>query len=248
MSRTGRTHLNTSLFYLMVQGINKEYIFKNDELKKKYKILMFSALEKYDIKLISYCIMSNHAHLLIFTEKIEEMSNYMKSINTSFSRYYNQVNNRVGVVFRNRYESEPIKNIQHLYSCISYIHKNPVKAKMVNHPSQYEYSTYNSYIRGTIEDEVLELIFGTKNNYLETFQKIHNNNDDEIFKDYIEDVDYNEKIIELLNTDIGKIIMNEELLENVIKDLIITNKIPIKKVCEVFKLTRYKISKILNKK
>lgn len=248
MPRIPRNFYSANFLHITVQGIEKKDIFYKSKYKEKYINLIMENKEIYGVTIISYCIMSNHAHLLIFTEKIEEMSNYMKSINTSFSRYYNQVNNRVGVVFRNRYESEPIKNIQHLYSCISYIHKNPVKAKMVNHPSQYEYSTYNSYIRGTIEDEVLELIFGTKNNYLETFQKIHNNNDDEIFKDYIEDVDYNEKIIELLNTDIGKIIMNEELLENVIKDLIITNKIPIKKVCEVFKLTRYKISKILNKK
>lgn len=246
MPRVSRKNLNTSLFHVMVQGINKEYIFKTEQLKKKYQTLIFSALENYDIKLMSHCIMSNHAHLIIFAEKVEEMSNYMKSINISFSRYYNQINDRVGVVFRSRYESEPIKNIQHLYSCLAYVHNNPVKANIVNHPSEYEYSSYNSYIDGTIDDKVLELIFGTKTNYLETFKKIHNNTDEQIFKDCMEEIDYDKKINELLDENIGEIFMNEELLEKVIKKLV-NNKIPIKKLCEVFKLSRYKISKILMK-
>lgn len=245
MPRIPRKHLSCNVFHVMVQGINKEYIFDTQQLMKKYEKLMREASEKYDIKIVSYCIMNNHAHMLLFTDDIEEMSNFMKSINISFSKYYNNVKNRVGVVFRNRYESEPILNRQYLFNCIAYIHNNPVKAKIVAKPSQYKYSSYNRFINGTVEDDVLEFVFGTKVNYLDTFIKMHKNDEKCDFMDFIEDVDYDSKIKELLNINIGEIIMDEELLAKTLKSLIVENKVPINKVCELFKLTRYKINKIL---
>lgn len=247
MPRVGRKNFNTSFFHVIVQGINKEYIFNSEKLMKKYQTLMFSTLQKYEVKLPAYCIMNNHAHMLIYAEKTEDMSRYMQSINTAFSKYYNKQENRVGVVFRNRYESEPIISRRYLFNCLAYIHNNPVKAKMVKHPSQYQYSSYNSYIEGTIDDDILELIFETKTDYLETFRFIHENNEEPYFKDYIKDVDYISKINELSNVNIGEIIMNEKILEEVIKDLIINYKMPINKICEIFKLTRYRIAKILKK-
>ena len=245
MPRLPRKNLGCNVFHVMVQGINKEYIFDREQLMKKYEELMQEALGKNDIKIISYCIMNNHAHMLLYTNEIEEMSNFMKSINISYSKYYNNVKNRVGVVFRNRYESESILNRQYLFNCIAYIHNNPVKAKMVVKPSQYKYSSYNSFINGTVDDDVLEFVFGTKVNYLDTFIKMHKNDEKCDFMDFVEDVDYDIKIKELLNANVGEIIMNEKLLANTVKNLIIDNKVPIKKVCEVFKLTRYKINKIL---
>lgn len=245
MPRESRKILNCNVFHVMVQGINKEYIFDTELLKKKYEKLMQDALKKYDVKDISHCIMDNHAHMILFTNEIEEMSNFMKSINISFSKYYNNVKNRVGVVFRNRYESEPILNRKYLFNCIAYVHNNPVKAKMVAKPSQYKYSSYNKFINGTVEDDILELIFGTKVNYLDTFIKMHKNDVEYDFIDFAEDVDYDKKIKELLNINIGEIIMDEKLLAKTVKSLIVENKVPINKVCEVFKLTRYKINKIL---
>lgn len=128
MPRIGRKKLQTTFFHIIVQGINKEYIFYNEEYIKEYKKLLLDNLNKYNVKIIAYCIMNNHTHILLYTENIEEMSKYMKSINTSYAKYYNRNENRVGIVFRNRYESEPIYEKRYLLNCIGYIHNNPVKA------------------------------------------------------------------------------------------------------------------------
>ena len=56
------------------------------------------------------------------------INNYIKILNECF----NKKENRVGIVFRNRYVSEPIYNERYLAKCINYIHMNPVKAGMVN--------------------------------------------------------------------------------------------------------------------
>ena len=141
MSRTSRNSMkNSSFFHIMVQGINKEYIFNNAKDKEKYLKLIYENNE--NIRIMAYCIMDNHAHILIFADDIAKMELWMKKVNISYARYYNKKNDRVGYVFRNRYKSQIIKTKKHLYLAIKYIHINPVKALICKKEEDYEFSSY----------------------------------------------------------------------------------------------------------
>ena len=119
MSRQARNQLKTNLFHIMVQGINKSYIF-NDSIDIKYYIkLLYEFNSQHNIQIIAYCVMNNHTHILIKCEKINELSKYMKMVNVKFSRYYNKKHNRVGYVFRDRFKSQGIYSEKHMYNCIS---------------------------------------------------------------------------------------------------------------------------------
>lgn len=148
MPRHARTELNASFFHVMCQGINKEFIFDDNEFKKKYLNLMKKHIEKVNIDVICYCIMSNHVHILIYTNDVLQMSKYMKYVNTEFAQYYNFKKERVGFVFRDRFKSQPINNKRYLYQCINYIHMNPVNAQIVLNCEDYEFSSYNVFLSG----------------------------------------------------------------------------------------------------
>ena len=146
MPRIARQSLGTSFFHVMVQGINKEYIFEEGRYIKRYIELMKQNLENMNVKIIAFCIMNNHAHLLINTDEIQELSKYMQRLNGMYARYYNYIKeNRVGYVFRDRYKSEPILSKKQLLNCIKYIHQNPVKAGMVKKEEEYLYSSSKFY-------------------------------------------------------------------------------------------------------
>lgn len=247
MPRVSRKSFECCLFHVMVQGVNQEYIFNTEKEMKKYQTLMFSKLEDYkDIKLFAYCIMNNHAHMLIYSDSIADLSNYMKSVNTSFSMFYNKNKNRVGVVFRNRFESEPIINQKHLFNCLVYIHNNPVKAGIVKTASEYKYSSYQDYIDKKINDEIIKFIFDDLDDYLEVFENIHNKCVEQEFNEYKQVVDYDNLIKQiLLHEDFEVMIKDETTFANVIKKLVVNNKIPIKNVCNYFKLSRYKVNKLI---
>ena len=86
--------------------------------------------------------MNNHAHMLIETEEIEELSKYMQRLNTKYGKYYNKKYNRVGYVFRDRYRAEGIYTEEYLYNCLKYIYNNPVKAGICKKAEDYPYSNY----------------------------------------------------------------------------------------------------------
>ncbi len=144
MPRIPRMYFKTEYFHVIVQGINKSYIF-DDSIDIKYYIKnMYELQNKYNIKIIAYCIMNNHAHILLKTQIIKSMSEFMHSLNTSYACYYNKKYKRIGYVFRDRYKAEGIYSESHLYNCINYIYNNPVKAGICDKPENYLYSNYKN--------------------------------------------------------------------------------------------------------
>lgn len=154
---------DVTFYHIMVQGINKEYIFNDEKLIKKYLSLVLENCKKFDIRIIAYCIMNNHVHLLVYSKNINIMSKMMQKTNMAYARYYNWVKSRVGYVFRDRYLSQPIINETQLIKCVKYIHDNPVKAKMVKKAEQYKFSNCKQfYSKKNLEQlkEIVNIDFG----------------------------------------------------------------------------------------
>lgn len=222
MPRKASKDLSASFFHVIVQGVNKEYIFDKEHYIKKYLSLIDKYKRTYNIEILAYCIMNNHAHLLLQIQDYKQMSYFMHKINCIYAQFYNYKENRVGVVFRNRYVSEAISDIKHLKSCIKYIHMNPVKAKIVTSCSQYKYSTYNDYItgKGVTENKFLEDIFGQQE-----YSKIFSEADDNIVFYDIERNNYEiiENILEFYKNQnkmsLSEIIANKRILKEIINIL-----------------------------
>ncbi|MBP3503029.1 MAG: transposase [Clostridia bacterium] len=202
MSRIPRNSLDSTFFHVIVQGINKEKIFYKDLYKETYLKKLLDKQEEYKINIIAYCVMDNHTHTVIYTENISNLSNYMKSINISYSRFYNKLETRVGYVFRNRFLSEPILNQKYLINCLKYVHCNPIKANLVTYEGDYKYSSYNDYLNftGIVNNSTLDLINLDKKDYKSILLENNNNsqNLDENFKSF-HNLSLNKKNQELLN-------------------------------------------------
>ena len=210
MPRNARKEIYSEIFHIMIQGINKEYIFKNDTEINTYLKYLKERLNDRNLKIIAYCIMNNHAHFLIHTNDIMEISKLMSQVNTKYAIFYNKINNRCGFVFRNRYKSEQILTYSHLISCIEYIHNNPVKAGICDKKEDYQYSSYNNYKNN---DKILNTytLFDILKNY--------NINLEDVFKEryklykFIDDIENQDK------DQLKKTILEEFLKKNNIKNV-----------------------------
>ena len=249
MPRIARKDLDTSFFHIMVQGIEKKYIFEKTIYKKKYLEFLFNQAEEFKINIIAYCIMGNHAHVLIYIEKIQDMSKYMHKVNGLFAQYYNFMeNNRVGYVFRNRFTSEPLYNTQYLLNCIRYIHNNPVNAKMVCKPEEYNFSSYNEYKNhnGVAKNRLIYEMINIE-------EIICNEEEEYAFLD----IDVNEKeivykVIKKYEKDFGitlsEIIKNEYILEKLIRQLKNNYKIRYSEMASFLGISLSSISRLVNKR
>ncbi len=252
MARISRQNLLSLYFHVIVQGINKEYIFSTIEMMNKYRNLLKQNIQQSDVKLLAYCIMSNHAHMLMYAEDIQEMSKIMQKINTSFARFYNIKKNRVGFVFRDRFYTQQILSKRQLYNCLAYIHNNPVKAGMVKYPGDYKYSSYNEWIgkKVIIDPMSAELVYGEEKQTIDEFKKMHFNNEILDIEDTIESIDYNEIIAKYENNEestIEEIVKKEEVLREIVCELREKSNLSIRQISSILKINRPKITKIIKK-
>lgn len=251
MARIPRENMNdSSFFHIMVQGINKEYIFNTRKYMGKYLDLIYKNSEK--ITIIAYCIMNNHAHFLIRTESIGDIENWMRKSNTSYAMYYNKNNERVGYVFRDRYKVQIIKNMKHLYLCAEYIHANPVKAGMVIDKNEYEFSSYRKLYLGDQKKFLKKLSKLAEQN----IEQIINNNksNEEEFKLIEEEkIDKEEICDDIINIflkenaiDLTELRKNKEILKLLIKTLKDKNNISYRIMERHLKISRETLRKITN--
>ena len=135
----------TDFYHVIVKGINKEKIYNQQREKIYFKKIILKYLKKYDVEIYAYCIMSNHAHLIIKAE-LQVLSLFMAVVLAEYANYYNYKHYRNGHVFQNRFISECIETDAYYWNCMRYIHLNPVKAGMVRRPERYKYSSMAEYM------------------------------------------------------------------------------------------------------
>ena len=88
--------------------------------------------------------MSNHVHLLI-KEGNEDISITMKRVGVSYVKYYNWKYRTTGQLFQDRFKSEKVENKKYLLTAVRYIHQNLVKARMVQQPDDWRWSSCREY-------------------------------------------------------------------------------------------------------
>jgi len=131
MPRKNRLDFPGALHHVIVRGIEKKSIFQHDNDKLDFLKRLGTNLETNDIRLFAWCIMPNHAHLLIQTGEYN-LSSFMRKILTGYAVSYNKRHSRVGHLFQNRYKSILCDKDEYLFRLIRYIHLNPVKAKLIS--------------------------------------------------------------------------------------------------------------------
>lgn len=205
MPRLARSVQNFNYFHIMTKGINKEKIFYNDFYKNT--IIKYYFEDKYDWEILAYAIMDNHTHFMVKVENIETLSSIMKSLNIRYSSLFNEIENRNGHLFQNRFKSVPISSEKQLFECLRYIHNNPIFSYIVNKPRDYIFSSYRNFFieeSKPISNEFIEMVRDNFKNEQE-FLNFHNERVFTLSIDTKEDTKMAKKyILNNLEDNIGK--------------------------------------------
>lgn len=143
--------------HVMFKGLNDLYLFKESAAKQQYLDILFHYTTKHDVKVLAYCIMDNHAHLLLqsgqskgqdITGKLRIcISDFMHDVQTAFSKWYNKRNKRKGPLYDNRFKSFTCRTSHYFLYALTYILSNAYhhgKTKSLN----YKYSSYRNLVTG----------------------------------------------------------------------------------------------------
>ena len=150
---------------------------------KSLKISPSRQLKNYsqELKLLAYCLMPNHFHLFVFQKEDKSMADFLRSLGTKYSMYFNKKYKRVGHVFQGRYKGVMITNENQFIYLSKYIHRNPLDiVPTVTVLGGYKYSSYQNYLGKFRQDWV------DKSEILSYFSKL---SVEESYQQFVEEID-----------------------------------------------------------
>jgi len=139
---------DNSFFHLTWRCHNKEWLIKEKDTKTLYYKLLLKYKYKYNIKIFAYCFMNNHIHAVGYLEKVDDLSSFMKTVNSCFSKAINKKLERCGQVIMDRFKSPLIHTDLDMLRVMRYIDLNPYRANIVKHPKENKFSSYRFYAFG----------------------------------------------------------------------------------------------------
>lgn len=153
MPRKARPWFPGAMYHIMARGNHRQDIVKDESDLAVLLELLGRTSTKHGVVVHSFCLMTNHYHLLLETAE-EPIWTTMKCMNQYYAEYFNSKYRCVGHLFQDRYRSCLVKDTSYFLQTSRYIHLNPVKAGIVSCPQLYRWSSYGSYIGGRHYDFV----------------------------------------------------------------------------------------------
>lgn len=143
MTRPLRLEFPGALYHLTARGDRQEDIFSDDLDRRTFLDLLAKEVRQQGWRCYAYCLMSNHYHLLIETPTGNLVAG-MRRLNGVYTQAFNRRHQRVGHVMQGRYKSILVEKDTYLLELARYIVLNPVRAKMVGDPANWQWSSYRA--------------------------------------------------------------------------------------------------------
>jgi putative transposase len=134
--------------HIIQRGNNRLQCFFGDSDYLVYLDLLKRCAFQADCRVHAYVLMTNHVHLLVTPLSIGSPAAMMKSLGQRYVQYVNRRYSRTGSLWEGRYKSSLVEHERYLLICQRYIELNPVRARMVTHPSHYPWSSYRVNAHG----------------------------------------------------------------------------------------------------
>jgi putative transposase len=145
------------IYHVINRGNGRQEVFHKDEDFRAFTALLGAAKEKYPVKLLSYCLMSNHFHLLLSPGKADDLSKFMQWLMTSHVRRYHRHYRTSGHVWQGRFKSFIVEHDRQLLTVVRYIEGNPLRKGLVESADEWCWSSHGERVNGTSSNLVDEL-------------------------------------------------------------------------------------------
>ena len=144
MPRKPRFNLIGIPQHVIQRGNNREPCFYAEQDYRRYFDDLREVAEKYRCRVHAYVLMTNHVHILVTPMVEYGISQMMQALGRRYVYYINKTYKRSGTLWEGRYKASLIDSDAYLLTCMRYIELNPVRANMVSHPGEYQWSSYQA--------------------------------------------------------------------------------------------------------
>ena len=144
MSRLPRIDVVGVPQHIVVRGVDRQPCFFRDADRALYLGIVANAAARYSVAVHAFVLMTNHVHLLASGRALGALSAMMQLTGLRYVRRVNGLYGRTGTLFEGRFRGSLVQSDRYLLACMRYIELNPVRARMVDRPEDYVWSSYKN--------------------------------------------------------------------------------------------------------
>jgi putative transposase len=142
MARRRRLVYPGIALHVIQRGVNRAACFHGDSDYLVYLSHLRQLSAKHGCALHAYCLMTNHVHLLVTPGRTDSCTAMMRDLGQRYVPYFNERHGRTGTLWEGRFRSCIVESARYVLACYRYIELNPVRARMVDHPQTYPWSSH----------------------------------------------------------------------------------------------------------
>jgi putative transposase len=143
MARAMRIEYPGAVYHVTSRGNNRSDIFLNDNDRLRFLEFLGEVAQRFGWIVTAYTLMTNHFHLVIETPT-PTLSRGMQWLNAMYAAWFNREHKRTGHLMGDRFHAFLVEKESYYLELLRYVVLNPVRAKMVERPEQYRWSSYRA--------------------------------------------------------------------------------------------------------
>jgi putative transposase len=147
LARPWRIEYEGAYYHVLSRGNERRDIFFGDGDRKLFLATLGEASDRFEVDVFAFVLMDNHYHLLLRTN-LPNLSRAMQWLGLTYARRLNDRLGRSGHLFQGRFKAMLVENDAYVVELSCYIHRNPLRAKMVKRLIEYRWSSYPVYAYG----------------------------------------------------------------------------------------------------
>jgi putative transposase len=143
MARRPRMAPAGFVYHVLNRAAGRLILFETSADYSSFERLLAAGQRRIGMRIIAYCLMRNHWHLLLWPERDGEVTAYMHWVTTVHARRWAIAHDAVGrgAVYQSRFKAIPIQSDDHLLTAWRYIERNPLRASLVTRAEQWTWSS-----------------------------------------------------------------------------------------------------------
>lgn len=157
MGRPQRAAEGGYVYHVLNRANARMTIFADDGDYVAFEKVLAEAVERTETRLLAYCIMPNHWHLVVWPRKDGELSRFVGWLTLAHTQRWHAHRRSTGSghVYQGRFKSFPVQEDEHFYTIARYVERNALRANLVRRAELWRWGSLARWLRGATEDKQL---------------------------------------------------------------------------------------------
>jgi putative transposase len=132
-------------YHVINRGNARATVFHDESDYKALVHLLHQSQQRRPMRVLAYCLMPNHVHLVLWPRQDGELSRWMQWLLTAHVRRHHRRHGSSGHIWQGRFKAFPIQHDHHLLTVLRYVERNPLRANLVARAQDWPWASLNQW-------------------------------------------------------------------------------------------------------